>query len=174
MLKKLYYVISLFSIVFIFSTIEGVYANPQTPSFEGKFSEAGYKSVENAVKDFENHDNFKVRLPTILPSISYTHNFGKFYLDKEYSVNDALHIMFVNEDIKENIFKIDIRSLNNKLDFEGKDYTLQDGTKGIYFEHQLFNFFVFEKYDLQYMLGINKKVADKVTPESLVEMANSI
>jgi len=57
----------------------------------------------------------------------------------------------VHKDLTNNIYKIDIRPLKNKLDFtnklnlNGKEYTLQDGAKAIYFEHQLFNFFVFEK-----------------------------
>ncbi|WP_238602126.1 hypothetical protein [Lysinibacillus parviboronicapiens] len=89
-------------------------------------------------------------------------------------MNDSLEIRFVNKDIRENIFKIDIRSLKNKLEFEGEKYTLQDGNKGIYIEHQLFSFFVFEKNNLQYMVGIHKKVANSATPEILVEIANSI
>ncbi|MFJ7972320.1 hypothetical protein [Psychrobacillus sp. NPDC096389] len=37
-----------------------------------------------------------------------------------------------------------------------------------------FNVLVFEKDEWQYMLSINKKVSDKVTPEHLVDIANSI
>jgi hypothetical protein len=69
---------------------------------------------------------------------------------------------------------IDIRTLKNKLDFEGEEYELQDGTKGIYYEAKYYNFFVFEKYNLQYMLGIHKKLVDTETPERLVDVANSI
>lgn len=36
------------------------------------------------------------------------------------------------------------------------------------------NFLVFEKDNWQYMLGIDKKILDKVTPEALVDIANSI
>jgi len=35
------------------------------------------------------------------------------------------------------------------------------------------NFLVFEKDNLQYMLGIDKEVSNKVTPEILVKIANS-
>ncbi len=171
MLKKVYF--TFFSII-IFSAIEVVYADPQAPTFEEKYAEGGYKSVEDAVKEFENHFKCTVKLPTIFPSISFTHKYGKFFEDKEYKMNDDLSIRFVNKDIKENLFKIDIRPPKNKLDFEGTKYTLQDGTKGIYFEHQIFNFFVFEKNNLQYILGIYKGVANKVPPEILVEIANSI
>lgn len=158
-----------------------VRANPNTPpSFEDGFTEVGYKSVEEAVKEFENHVKLDVKLPEILPSISFTHQFGRFFEDKNYNVNDSLEIRFVHKDIKENIFKIDIRPSKNKLDFKdkpnvnGKEYSLQDGTKGIYFEDRLFHFFVFEKNNLQYLFGIHNKVANLETPEILVRIANSI
>lgn len=109
----------------------------------------------------------------MLPSISFTHQFGRFFYD-------SLEIRFVNKDIRENIFKIDIRPSKNKLYFKdklnlnGKEYTLQDGTKGIYFEDRLFNFFVFEKNNLQYMFGIYNKIANTETPDILVRIANTI
>ncbi|WP_342541742.1 hypothetical protein MHH33_10955 [Paenisporosarcina sp. FSL H8-0542] len=68
--------------------------------------------------------------------VPFTHQFGRFYEDKEA-------------------------------------YTLNNGQKAIYFEHQLFNFFVFESGNWQYMLGIDKRVS-KVTPATFVEIANSI
>ena len=179
MLKKFYYVISIISITILFSANEGVYANFQNrpPSFEEKFTEVGYKSVEESVKEFENHCKCDVKLPKIMPSISVTHKFGRFYEDKTYGINDSLGIMFVNKDLSENIYKIDIRSLKNKLNFngkKGKEYTLQDDTKAIYFEDHLFNFFVFEENNLQYILGIHKKVSNTETPDTLVRLANSV
>ncbi|MGE7667554.1 carbon monoxide dehydrogenase [Ureibacillus composti] len=153
-----------------------VNANPDytTPSFEEQFREMGYKTVVEAVKEFENHCNCSVKLPTMIPSIPFTHEFGEFYEDKEYEINDSLQIRLVNSEIRNNIFKIDIRPLKNKLDFEGEKYTLQDGTEGVYFESHLFNFFVFEKYNLQYLIGIHNKAANIETPEVLVDIANSI
>lgn len=182
MVKKAYYMIPIISIIILFSAKEGVIANPQNtpPSFEEKFTEVGYKSIETSVKEFENHFECDVKLPQIMPSISFTHKFGRFYEDKEYSMNDSLQIMFVNKDLSENIYKIDIRSLKNKLsfkdklNFKGKEYTLQDGSKAIYFEDHLFNFFVFEKNNLQYILGIYKKVSNTETPDTLVRIANSV
>ncbi|MFJ7916903.1 MULTISPECIES: carbon monoxide dehydrogenase [unclassified Lysinibacillus] len=179
MLKKSLYMIP---IIFLFSANEWVTANFHTPppSFEEKFAEGGYISVEKSVKKFEYHCKCKVKLPQLMPPISFTHQFGKFYEDKKYNVNDALSIMFVNKEIKENIYKIEIRSIENKisfkdkLNFKGKEYTLQDDTKAIYFEDQLFNFFVFEKNNLQYLLGIYKEVTNTDTPHTLVKIANSL
>ena len=77
----------------------------------------------------------------------------------------------------ENKYKIDILPLKNKITFKNrgdqKVYTLKNGQKAIYVEHQLFNFFVFEDDNWQYMLGIDKRVS-KVTADTLVEIANSI
>ena len=56
----------------------------------------------------------------------------------------------------------------------GKEYTIQDGAKAIYFEYQLLNFFVSEKNNLQYMLGIFNKISNKVTSETFVLIANTI
>lgn len=174
MVKKVWNNLFIISCIFIFTFSVNVYANPQSSSFEDKYSEGGYKSLESAVNAFEKYYNTEVKLPTIPPTISFTHKFGKFYVDSDYNLNTTLNLIFVNEDIKENIFKIDIRSLKHKLDFEGESYPLKDGSKGVYFEHQIYNFFVFEKNNLQYMFGVHKKGADSIKPELLVEMANSI
>ncbi|MGG0657245.1 carbon monoxide dehydrogenase [Rummeliibacillus pycnus] len=150
------------------------------PSIEETFSEAGFKTVEESVEEFENYFECDVELPRMTPSISFTHRFGRFYEDKQYNMNHSLAIRFVNKDIRENIYKIDIRPLKNKINFKdklnlnGKEFTLQDGSKAIYFESHQFNFLVFEKNDLQYLLGIYRKVPNTVTPESLVKIANSI
>ncbi|MFJ7407023.1 MULTISPECIES: carbon monoxide dehydrogenase [unclassified Lysinibacillus] len=170
---------SLLICVWDFGIVNAI-SDDTSPSFEERYTEAGYKSVEVAIKEFENHFKSNVKLPETLPSISFTHQYGRFFEDKNYNLNDSLEIRFVNKDISNNIYKIDIRTIENKLDFKdklnlnSKEYTLQDGAKAIYFEHQLFNFFVFEKNNLQYMLGIYNKVANEVTPEILVLIANSI
>ncbi|WP_225986006.1 carbon monoxide dehydrogenase [Psychrobacillus glaciei] len=136
----------------------------------------GYISVKDAVREFENHFKKDVTLPKIKPAILFTNQFGRFYEDREYNINDLLKIKFVNEKAVENNYKIDIRPLKNKIIFKDREnqkaYTLKNGEKAIYFEHQLFNFLVFENNNWQYMFGIDKRLS-KVTP-GLVEIANSI
>ncbi|MBO0602229.1 carbon monoxide dehydrogenase [Sporosarcina sp. E16_3] len=177
--KSVPFLLGLLSILicgFIYGTVN---ANPNDtpPSIEEMYAEVGYKSVKEAVKEFENHFKKDVKLPKINPSIPFTHQFGRFYEDKEYNINDSLEIKFVNEKAVENHYKINIRPLKNKLIFKDKGnqeaYTLKNGQKAIYVEHQLFNFFVFENGNWQYMLGIDKRVS-KVTPDTLFEIANSI
>ncbi|MBG9550022.1 DUF4367 domain-containing protein [Cytobacillus firmus] len=177
MIKKLIFI---FCIIIPLSANESVYASTKSapPSLEEQYKEIGYKSVEEAVEEFESHFKSKVKLPKVKPSISFTHQFGRFYEDKKYDMNDFLEIAYVNENLSENNYKIDIRPIKNKVNFQDKtnikEYTLQSGHKAIYFEHQLLNFLVFEKDNYQYMLGIDKNLSGKVTPDNLVQIANSI
>ena len=179
MQKKTHLLFSIICISICFSANEMIFANPNDnpSSLEESYAQIGYISVEKAVKEFENHFKQDVKLPKIKPSIPFTHQFGRFNEDKKYDINDLLEIKFVNEKATENHYKIDIRPLKNKITFKNrgdqKAYTLKNGQKAIYVEHQLFNFFVFEDGNWQYMLGIDKRVSE-VTPDTLVEIANSI
>lgn len=150
---------------------------PLTP--EECYIKMGYKSVEEAVKDFENHFGEDVKLPTKKPSIPFDLQYGKFYEDKAYNTNDYLDIQFMHKKLLGNHFTINIRPLKKKIVFKEKQgqklYTLKNGQKALYFEHRFAsNFLVFESVQWQYMFGIDKRVSDKVTPEKLVEIANSI
>jgi hypothetical protein len=53
---------------------------------------------------------------------------------------------------------------------------LEDGNKAIYSVNiaRGMNLLVFEKNGFQYILSVDKSISDKVTPEVLVEIANSI
>ena len=173
MTKKLYLFIPV--IVMFLSNI-GLHAAEQDlpPSFEEGYEEVGYKSVEVAVKEFEAHFKCKVELPGMVPPISFTHQFGSFFEDKRHRMNDNLSIRFVNKDHRKNIFKIDIRPVHNKITFDGKEYALQYGGKGIYFEFHDFHFYVFDKNGLQYLLGIHQEVSDIDTPDMLARLADSV
>lgn len=180
MLRKIYYIISIICIIVFLSTNESTYANSNTPpSIEEMHTQVGYKSVEEAVKEFENHFKRDIKLPKIKPSIPFTHEFGRFYEDKKYNINDFLEIKFINKNLRENNYKLDIRPSKNKVVFKNKEtqqlYTLQSGQKAIYYTgSQLFNILVFEKDNWQYILGIDKRISNEVTPEILVQIANSI
>ena len=173
MTKKLY---PLIPVIAIFILNKGIYAAEQNspPSFEEGYEEVGYKSVGEAMKEFETHFQCKVELPQMEPPISFTHEFGRFFEDERYKLNDTLDIRFVNEDHRKNIFKIDIRPAHNKITFVGKEYVLQYGGKGIYFDFHNFHFYVFEKNNLQYLLGIHQDVSDVETPNMLARIADSV
>ena len=174
MKKIAYYLVFVISaILFLFVNFK-MYALEDAPStFEKKYTEAGYKSIEDSVKEFEAFCKCEVKLPEVLPPILFTHGFGRFLEDKKY-INDVLEIRYVHENTTENIFKIDIQLLTNKMIFQGKEYILQDGTRAVYFEREYFNFMVLEKNNLQFILGTSNKITDIEAAEELVRIANSI
>ena len=152
--------------------------NDNPPPFEEIFLEIGYKSVDVAVDDFEQHFNQEVMLPLRVPPISFTHYFGRFSnLDGE--VNDTLEVKFISEHFPNNHFKIDVRPIQHKIPFEkykSKVLKLKNGDNAIYTENlfRSFKLLVFETDHWQYVFSINKDVSDEVTPEVLVQIADSI
>jgi len=154
-----------------------VSAKDKPSPYEEIYPEIGYKSVEEAVSDYEQHFNQKLKLPLRVPPISFTHHFGRFS-DLKYEGNDALEVTFINDQLSENHYKIDIRPLKYKLPLKEKyvvkTYNLKNGIVATYITISGFNVLVFERDNLQYMLSIDKRVSNKVTPEALVDIANSI
>lgn len=152
--------------------------NDTPPPFEEILLEIGYKTVDVAVDDFEQHFNQELILPLRVPPISFTHYLGRFN-DLEGEVNDTLEVKFISEHFPNNHFKIDVRPLQHKIPFEkykSKVFKLKNGNDAIYIENQRFpvNFLVFETVHWQYAFGIDRNVSDVVTPEILVQIADSI
>ncbi|MBM7694015.1 hypothetical protein JOC77_003459 [Peribacillus deserti] len=178
--KNTFFVLLKIFITFSIPVNNAVYANTNDtpPSLEEMYTQIGYKSVEEAVKEYENHLKKDLTLPLKMPSLAFTLQVGRFEEDKKYDINDSLDVHFMSDKLPENHFTITVRPLKNKFDFKDrgsqKVFTLNNGEKAIYFEHQIFNFLVFEKDNWQYMFGIDKRVSKKVTPDILVEIANSI
>ncbi|MFD3449869.1 hypothetical protein ACFDTO_35420 [Microbacteriaceae bacterium 4G12] len=180
MRRKICLMFSIICFIISLSTNEIASANrnnrPLTP--KECYIKMGFKSVEEAVKDFENHYREDVKLPTKKPPIPFTLQVGKFYKDKAYNTNDHLRLEFLDEKSLGNYYEIVIRPLKNKLVFKPREnqkvYNLQNAQKAIYMVDRYHNFFVFEKDNWQYMLGVDRRVENKVTPEVLVGIANSI
>ncbi|MGE7927598.1 hypothetical protein [Lysinibacillus xylanilyticus] len=154
-----------------------VSAKDKPSPYEKTYPEIGYKSVEKAVSDFEQHFNQKLKLPLRVPPISFTHHFGRFS-DSKYEGNDTFEVTLINDHLSENHYKIDIRPLKYKLPLREKyvvkTYELKNEIVATYMTISGFNVLVFERDNLQYMLSIDKRVSNKVTPETLVDIANSI
>lgn len=152
--------------------------NDTPPSFEEIFTEIGYKSVADALDDFEHHFNQELKLPTRVPPISFTHYFGRFSnLDSE--INDTLEVKFISDQLPDNHFKINVRPIQHKITFEeynSKMFKLKNGTNATYFDDLKigFNLLVFERDNWQYVFSIDADVSDKITPEVLIQIANSI
>lgn len=181
--------VSFLSLIFVFSIsilnfdIKGNFTLASkietSEPYEKIYPEIGYKTVEEAVKEFEQHFNQELKLPLRVPPISFTHQFGRFS-DLDGDLNDAFEITLISEQKPQNHYKINVRPDMYKIQFREKNvskvFKLSDGTNALYMEKftQGFNHLVFERDSWQYMLSVDKDVSDKITPEILVQIANSI
>ena len=167
--------------VLIYGTNNGtVYANssdsPQ--SFEEIFPEVGYKAVEAALKDFEQHFKQEIKLPLRVPPISFTHHFGRFS-NLDGDMNDHFEVTMISDQAPQNHFKIEVRPVQYKIPFKKyitKEFKLNNGHDAFYIANPKFGFnlLVFERDNWEYVFSIDTDVSDKVTPEILVQIANSI
>ncbi|MBT2695709.1 hypothetical protein [Bacillus sp. ISL-55] len=148
--------------------------NDKPRPLEEIFSEIGYKSVEEAVQEFEHHFNQDIKLPLRVPPIDFTHHFGRFN-DLEGEINDSLEIELISDMSAEHHYIINVRPVKYKIPFKAKNVIkLENGNEAIYTNVSGFNLLVFERDGWQYILSIDKRVAEQVTPDVLVEIANSI
>lgn len=79
-------------------------ANDKSSPYEEIYPEIGYKTVDDALEDFEQHFKQKLKLPLRVPPISFTHHFGRFSdLD---GVNNSFELKLINDQLSENHYKI--------------------------------------------------------------------
>ncbi|GKV54471.1 hypothetical protein NCCP2222_04180 [Sporosarcina sp. NCCP-2222] len=152
-------------------------ANDEPRPYEEIYPEIGYTTVAEALHDFEQHFKQKLKLPMRVPPIPFTHHFGRFS-NLDGDVNDSFEVTFIHDQLSENHYKINVRPVKYNIPLSEKHvvntYELENGTLATYTNFAGFNVLVFERNGWQYMLSIDKRVADKVTPETLVDIANSI
>lgn len=168
-------VLSLYSI-----NSSSVYANGNKEPLENFYPTIGYTSVEKAVKDFEDHFKLDLKLPLRVPPLAFTHQYGRFN-DLNGDVNDSLEIDFINEDIPINHYTIHVRPIRHKIHFKDvsakyikQTFVLNNGQEAQLITNPSSEVLVFEYNQLQYMLNVNNKVSNKVTPDILVKIANTI
>lgn len=181
MCRKMHFIFSLIIfVVFSFSVHNSVFADTKDRplTMEECYLQMGYTSVEDAVKKFENHYKKRVVLPAREPAIPFTHRYGLLRINKENEMNSTLNIQFLHEKVFGYHYIMEVRPIDRRYSFNDpgqKLYTLKNGQKAIYIEHRFaFNSLYFESGDWQYRLGIDKRAADKVTPDELVKIANSV
>ncbi|MDX8363423.1 hypothetical protein [Cytobacillus sp. IB215316] len=129
----------------------------------------------------ESIDHFKrdIVLPVQIPSIEFTHSFGRFS-DLEGVINDGFEIEYRHINKPKNHYMIRVRPVKYGLPIRNEhikqSFKLIDGSKAIYSTNiaRGFNLLIFEKNGWQYILNINKAVSDQVKPEILLEIANSL
>ncbi|MEK5216000.1 MULTISPECIES: hypothetical protein [Psychrobacillus] len=171
--------ISLFLLLFCLLFLLTVYATASDESspYEEIYPEIGYKTVEEALNDFEEHFEQRLKLPLRVPPIIFTHHFGRFN-DLDGDMNDTFEVEYVSDKSSKNHYKINVRPLNYKLPIKEEyvinTFVLKNGSVGTYMKFSGFHLLVFEREGWQYTLSIDKRVSDKVTPEVLVKIANSI
>ncbi|WP_060678784.1 hypothetical protein [Virgibacillus halodenitrificans] len=155
-----------------------VYASTgKPPSYEEMYSEWGYTTINEALSQVEDAFNKELLLPSRVPPIIFTHYFGKF--DEP---GRSFHAQFVNDRTPANHYKIDVRAAEDGVDFQKRKvvdtYKLKSGATANYIslsQHQIgWGALVFIKDSWQYVLSVDERVAPTVTPEVLVEIANSI
>lgn len=175
-------------IIFSFFTTKGYALGTDTPndvpSFEQPYFDVGFKSVETALKECEAIHHRELRLPIKLPPIPFTHHLGRCVNDKgEY--NDELEIEYLHKARGMNHYKIDIRPIEQKIDFgksrgELNKFKLRDGSDALYFTTKTpmsrggFNLLVFEKNGWQYRLAVDARIGGQVAAKALIGIADSV
>ncbi|MFT4415814.1 hypothetical protein ACLM5H_18300 [Fredinandcohnia humi] len=179
MRKSISILMLVFSILILGINNGTVYANTsdKPEPLEEIYPEIGYKTVDEAVKEFERHFKQDLKLPLRIPPINFTHYFGRFS-DLDGDTNDTFELKLISDESPENHYSIDVRPVKHKIPFKKqyihKVFKLKKGNEAKYLEFRGFCALVFERENWQYMLRIDKRVSDMVTPEVLVEIANSI
>ncbi|MCM3164736.1 hypothetical protein [Metabacillus litoralis] len=178
---SLYKIVSVYLLIVLCLTISvnNTFANSndEPHPLEYIYPEIGYKLVEEATSEFEQHFKQNLKLPLRVPPIEFTHYFGRFN-DLEGEKNDSFEVEFISDRSPENHYKINVRPLENKIPIRDKFimgvYDLKNENRATYMTISGFNVLVFDKDNWQYMLSIDKRASDKVTAENLVQIANSI
>lgn len=146
-------------------------------SLEKFLLDIGYKEVNKALQESKDYFKRDIALPTQLPPVTFTHNFGRFNhsFGKE---NDQFEITYINENVGQNHYQIRVKPVQYKLEFSDEkiDHTikLNDGNSAIYSTKLPLDVLVFEKDEWQYTLLVDKRISNTVTKEVLVDIANSI
>lgn len=138
------------------------------------YLEGGYKETNVALKETEDYLKLDIPLPTRLPPVAFTHNFGQF---STLGI-PQLEITYLNENSGTTHYKILITSLKYKQEFKDGPNThkikLSDGIQAVYVTTENFNLFVFEKGEIQYTFMVDNLHPDEFTKETLVKIADSI
>lgn len=145
---------------------------PQT--FEESYLEIGYKSVGEALRDYKQHYKEELQLPLRVPPVVYTHVFARTI---EGDKGDLFEMEFINEKSNKNNFLINVAPKDSFeiLDKEiVSELKLKGGNTAYLLDIGKAILLIFEKNDLQYRFGINKRISEKITPEIFVQIANSI
>ncbi|WP_377888897.1 hypothetical protein [Alkalihalobacillus sp. R86527] len=176
---KTFVVFSLLTSFWLQLTAIDVEANYTNEQFENSLYDIGFKEVHKAVDDAEKFYRKKIELPVQFPPIRFTHIFGRFD-DLEGDINDELEITYINKDATKNHYIISIKPSRYKLTLNpnliDRTIPLKDGTSALLSNKKLGRFIVlfFEDEGWQYRLSLDSASPEKVSPDMLVDIANSL
>ncbi|MEK4092620.1 hypothetical protein [Viridibacillus sp. FSL H8-0110] len=174
-------------LILMYIVICGVYngkvyatSNCQPQTIEESYLEIGYKSVDEALRDFEHHYKQDLQLPLRVPPVVFTHVFAR---TNNGDGSDFFEMEYVNEQSSDYRFLINVGEKGKFTIMEKeliKEFRLKGGNTAYFLSIRGpdsirgSNLLVFEKDNLQYRFSIDKKISEKITPEILVQIANSI
>jgi hypothetical protein len=171
--------ISILCIVLTFSFSFVAKASYTSEEYRKIFFDIGYKEVHEALQESNKHFKRDIALPVQIPPITFTHSFGRFN-DLDGEANDGFEIEYHHKDKPKSHYMIGVKPVKYGLPIRkehiDQNLKLKDGSKAIYSTKITsgFNLLIFEKDGFQYILSVNKRISDKITPEILMEIANSI
>ncbi len=145
----------------------------QPRTIEESYLEIGYKSVGEALRDFEHHYKEELQLPLRVPPVVYTHVFARTI---EGYKGDLFEMEFINEKSNKNNFLISVAPKDSIeiLDKEvTNEFKLKSGNTAYLLDKGKAILLIFEKDNLQYRFSIDKRISEKITSEILVQIANS-
>lgn len=140
--------------------------------------ESGYELVEEAIRACEKHFGTALFLPPQLPSVAFTHQYGRCY-DMEGGLDEHLEVHYQNRYKHEHDYKIALYPLENKqqlkhLSFEESE--LSDHTTAKFYEGPIntLRLLVFEKGNWQYLLTAANRASSEIRQQELTEIAESL
>jgi hypothetical protein len=143
-------------------------------TIEESYLEIGYKSVGEALRDYEHHYKEELQLPLRVPPVVYTHVFARTI---EGDKGDLFEMEFINEKSNKNNFLISVAPKDSIeiLDKEViNEFKLMNGNTAYLLDKGRAILLIFAKDNLQYRFSIDRRISEKITPAILVQTANSI
>ncbi|MGM0807374.1 MAG: hypothetical protein ACQET8_21960 [Bacillota bacterium] len=166
-----------FIVLYVSTSRVDAYSNED---FQHEIRKMGYKEVQQALTESKAHYQRDVQLPLQIPSLAFSHSFGRFN-DLQGEINDSLDVEYVNKDVPQNHYKMDIRPLKYKLSVPketiDKTIVLENGKTAQVLNSKIISGFyvlIFDHRGWQYMLSMDKENANQLTISALIDIANSM
>ena len=166
--------------ILCFTITPEAYANFNNAETQKAYFELGYESVYDSLERSNRYFNHEIKLPVQIPPIPFTHLFGRLNKHEDRN-NSTLEIEYINQNGAPygiTIFPVKSKVQLSELDSKAQFFTLKDGSKAGYISKpphiRWINHFYFEKNGWQYLIRVHSDVSNVITPELLVEIADSI